>query len=393
MLIPAQVEQENRKMFIFLFAMMVAVQFGFQAWQMLITNFAVEEAGFNGFQIGLSQSARELPGLLSFLVVYLLAVIKEHRLANFFALVLGIGVFFTGFFPTFKGILTTTFIMSAGFHFYDTLSQSLVLQYFPVRTAPVILGRLRGLAAMSSIAVAAIILFASSVMRYRSEFIMIGVMVIIIALICFRMDPARSDLPRQARSLNFNKNYWLYYVMTVLSGGRRQIFFVFALFLLVKKFNFTLTQIILLFLVNSIVNFIMNPLIGKSINRFGERAIATAEYSAVIVIFSVYAFTLSPVIAVIAYIADQFAMNLFIAERTFFQKISEPQDIAPGTAVGFALNHIAAVIIPVICGMLWIINYRIAFLAGILIAAANLFFIQKIPGELQKAGVRKGILK
>lgn len=389
MFIPKEVEEESKRMYLFLFALMLAVYFGWQAWQMMVTNFAVEAANLDGLEMGIVQAGRELPGLLSFLAVYLLFFAKEHRLANIFVLLLGVGVFFTGWFPSFAGILLTAFIASTGFHFYETFSQSMVLQYFSYKTAPLVLGKLRGLAAMASILVAVVVLLTTLVFDFKSVFMLIGVIVIITGALCFKMKPARSDLPAQASKITLKKEYWLYYVMTVLSGGRRQIFIVFGLFLLVKKFGFSITQVTLLFLVNNVINFFMNPLIGRAVNRFGERKIATFEYVSVIMVFGIYAFNEIPWIAAVAYIYDQFAINLMIAERTFFQKISAPEDIVSGTATGFALNHIAAVSIPVICGALWLINYRIAFFVGIFLAIVNLFFIQMMDKEIQKANMRK----
>lgn len=391
MFIPEHVEQDSRRMYIFLFALMFAVFFGWQAWQMMLTNFAVEGADLNGFQMGTVQAVRELPGLLSFLAVYLLLFIKEYRVANFAVMVLGFGMLLVGWFPTFGGILATSFIVSVGFHFYETMSQSMVLQYFSYQTAPLVLGKLRGLAAMASVIVAVVIIAATSVMSYKGVYMLIGAVVICLGALCLFMKPARNDLPLQSRKISLKKEYWLYYVMTVLSGSRRQIFVVFGLYLLVKKFGFSVTEVTLLFLVNNLINFFLNPIIGKAVNRFGERRVATFEYTSVVVVFAIYAFTNTPWIAALAYIYDQFTINLMIAERTFFQKISAKEDIVSGTATGFALNHIAAVTIPVICGYLWLINYRIAFFAGIVLALINLGFIQLMDKELKKGYERKAM--
>ena len=66
-------------MFYFLIVLTIASQVGIQGWSTLFTNFAVERAGFGGFEIGVAQSLREVPGFLSLLVVYVLMVLPEHR--------------------------------------------------------------------------------------------------------------------------------------------------------------------------------------------------------------------------------------------------------------------------------------------------------------------------
>ena len=67
--------------------------------------------------------------------------------------------------------------------------------------------------------------------------------------------------------------------------------------------------------------------------------------------------------------------------RTYFQKIGDPKDIAPSMAVGFTINHIAAVIIPALGGLMWILDYRIPFIAGALMSAISLSLVQFIKFE------------
>jgi hypothetical protein len=47
-------------------------------------------------------------------------------------------------------------------------------------------------------------------------------------------------------------------------------------------------------------------------------------------------------------------------------------------AVGFTINHIAAVFLPAIGGFLWVVDYRIPFFGGAAMAAISLMAVQKI---------------
>ena len=71
-------------------------------------------------------------------------------------------------------------------------------------------------------------------------------------------------------------------------------------------------------------------------------------------IFLAYAFVDSKAIVAALYILDHIFFNFAIAIRTYFQKVGDPRDIAPSMAVGFTINHVAAVVIPAIGGMVWI---------------------------------------
>jgi len=183
----------------------------------------------------------------------------------------------------------------------------------------------------------------------------------------------------------FRRKYWLYYVLTFVAGARRQIFIAFAVFLLVKKFGFSVQGIAALFLLNNLVNYFINPLIGKAIVRYGERKVLTVEYLGLIIVFVAYALVESKLIIALLYIIDHVLFNFAIAIRTFFQKIAEPEDIAPSMAVGFTINHIAAVILPAVGGLLWLVDYRIVFYGGAFFAFISLLFVQCITHQLQSS--------
>jgi hypothetical protein len=375
----------TKRMYWFLLILTIAAALGFQGWRTLINNFSVEVANLSGFEMGLVQSLREVPGFLALLVIYLLLFISEHRLAALSILIMGIGVALTGFMPTAPGIILTTMIMSFGFHYYETVNQSLTLQYFNHTAAPLIFGRLRAVGSATNIAVGLIILALAKHLSYLQLFAGLGLVVILVGVWCLTQNPADEDLPPQHRKMIFRKQYWLFYILTLLAGSRRQIFVAFAVFLLVKKFEFSIQEITILFVVNNLVGFFANPLIGKAVNRFGERAVLSLEYGTLIGVFLVYAYTDSKIVVAVMYILDHLVFNFSMAIRTFFQKIADKRDIAPSMAVGFTINHIAAVIIPFAGGLLWLIDYRIIFIAGSVLSALSLTLCQLIPAQLARA--------
>jgi hypothetical protein len=375
-----------RRMFVFLLILTVASALGFQGWRTLINNFAVEIGHLDGFEMGLVQSIREIPGFLALLVIYLLLFISEHRLGALSVLIMGVGVAMTGFLPTSHGIILSTLIMSFGFHYYETVNQSLTLQYFDHAMAPLVFGRLRSMGAATNIAVGLLILLLSQWLGYTQLFVGLGGVAIAAGLWCLTRDPSDKNMRLQRREMVFRKQYWLFYMLTLLAGSRRQVFVAFAVFLLVQKFGFTVQEITILFVVNNAIGYVANPLIGKAVNRFGERNVLSIEYATLMVVFLTYAYTESKAVVAGMYILDHLVFNFSMAIRTFFQKIADPRDIAPSMAVGFTINHVAAVAIPVLGGMLWLLDYRIVFLGGVLLAAVSLLLSQCIPAQLKAAG-------
>ncbi len=368
-------------MFRFLALLSIAATVGLQAWRTLFNNFAVEIVHLEGNHIGIIQSVREIPGFLALLVIYIILILKEHRLSALSIAILGLGVGITGVFPSYTGLIATTMIMSFGFHYFETTNQSLTLQYFDKDSSPLVIGKLRSYGAAANIAVGIFIYFISYLLPYKTTFGLIGFVIIIVGIWGISQNPTREGLPSQHKKMIFKKKYWLYYFLTFMSGARRQIFVAFAVFLLVKKFEFSIQEITILFVLNNTINYFINPLIGKAIVKFGERKVLSLEYFSLIMIFIGYAFVESKMIITVLYILDHIFFNFAMGIRTYFQKIGDQKDIAPSMAVGFTINHIAAVIIPALGGLMWIIDYRIPFIAGAIMSSVSLLFVQFIKNQ------------
>ncbi len=375
---------KRNPMYRYLLVLSIASMAGLQSWRTLFNNFAVEVAHLQGSHIGIIQAVREIPGFLALLAIFVMRIIPEHKLSALSILVLGLGVGLTGFFPTFTGLILTTLIMSFGFHYYETTNQSLTLQYFDRQTSPWVFGKIRSVGAASNIAAGVAVLFLSYFLNYRQMFLSAGVVISGIAIWAFFQNPTDKSLPVQKKRMVVRKKYWLYYTLTFLAGARRQIFVAFAVFLLVKHFKFSVQEVTFLFILNNSINYFLSPLIGKAIIRFGERKVLSTEYLSLIFVFTAYAFVQSKELVALLYILDHIFFNFSMAIRTYFQKIGDPQDIAPSMAFGFTVNHIAAVVIPAIGGLLWMIDYKIPFLFGAALSAASLILIQYIRVPAQK---------
>ena len=370
------------KMYQYLMILTIAAAVGLQGWRTLFDNFAVNVIFLKGMHIGILQSIREIPGFLALLAVYILLIIKEHKLSAISVIVLGIGVGITGFFPTWTGLIFTTLIMSFGFHYFETTNQSLTLQYFDKKTSPWVLGKLRGIAAGSNIGVGILIFIISPYLTYIQIYTLLGVAIIGAGIWALFQNPTDKNIPFQRKQMILRKKYWLFYFLTFMAGARRQIFIAFAVFLIVKKFCFSVQEIAVLFIINNFINFFLSPLIGKAIIKFGERYVLSVEYFSLIIIFCSYAFVESKYLVAILYVLDHIFFNCAIAIRTFFQKIGDHADIAPTMAVSFTINHIAAIFIPTIGGFLWMIDYKIPFFFGAGMSLISLIFVQLIKTDV-----------
>jgi hypothetical protein len=369
-------------MFWYLVVLTISSTAGLQTWTTLFNNFAVDVAGLQGNHVGMIQSIREIPGFLALLAVYVMLVIREHRLSAISILILGAGLAATGFFPTFAGIAITTLISSFGFHYYETTNMSLTLQYFKKDESPWVFGKLTSLAAATSIGIGLLIWGMTSFLDFTLIYLIVGVLIASAGLwALLTRDPSDVNIIPQRKQMVLRKKYWLFYFLTFMAGARRQVFIAFSVLLLVQKFQYTVQEVTILFIINNTINYFLSPLIGKSIIRFGERKVLSLEYLSVIFLFTAYATTDSKLLVAFIYILDQIFFTFAIAIRTYFQKVGDPQDIAPSMAMGFTINHLAAVFLPAIGGMLWILDYRIPFFAGAAMGVVSLLAVQKIRTE------------
>ncbi|WP_417685948.1 MFS transporter [Roseibium sp.] len=366
---------------VLLMIMAGAMQLSFAAWWNLMNNFAVQELSFTGREIGIQQSIREIPGFLSFAAIYFLLVMREQTLAYISLAFLGVGVAVTGYFPSAMGFYVTTFVMSVGFHYYETMNQSLSLQWLPKATAAASMGKIISVGAFAQLIAYGLIFIGWKAfdLSFTTVFLVAGGLTLVVLAGVVAMFPNFREGTPQHKKLILRRRYWLYYALTFMAGARRQIFTVFAGFLMVERFGYHVHEVAGLFLLNGAFNMLLAPKIGQLIVRFGERKALMFEYVGLILVFVSYAFVTNATVAASLYVLDHAFFAIAIAIKTYFQKIADPADIAPTAGVAFTINHIAAVFIPVVFGLVWLISPAAVFLSGAAMALVSLFLSSMIP--------------
>lgn len=350
----------------FLILISIVVPIAFSSWQALLNNFVIEKANFDGSDIGLLQSVREIPGFLAFTAVFVLLFLREQRFIILSLIMLAVGTAITGFFPSVAGLLCTTLLMSIGFHYFETLKQSLSLQWLTKDEAPEFLGKLISIGSLAALCTYGGLWVVLELIEldFKWVYLLAGSSALAIVIFIAMSFPEFESRTPQNKSLVLRKRYWLYYALTFMSGARRQIFVVFAGFLMVEKFGYSAADITLLFLVNYLFNWLFAKKIGRLIGRFGERNALLFEYAGLICVFVGYAFVDSAKWAAALYVVDHLFFAFALAIKTYFQKIADPADMASTAGVAFTINHIAAVVIPVTFGFLWLISPGSVFLVG-----------------------------
>ncbi|KJZ25608.1 MFS transporter [Tritonibacter mobilis] len=390
MFTPVTLEQSRalpfwRRPVTLLFLMAIAMPVAFNTWSALLNNFVIEVASFDGADIGVLHTLREIPGFLAFLVIFLIIFMREQVLGLLSLALLGAATAVTAWFPTLQGILVITVLSSIGFHYFETVAQSLQLQWLSKERAPQMLGWLVATGSAATLVVYGVIvvLWEPLNLSYNAVYMAAGGFTVLVALFCLFAIPQFDGPTPQNKKMVLRRRYWLYYALQFMAGARRQIFVVFAGFMMVERFGFEVHHLTSLYLINLLVNMVAAPMLGRFVSRFGERRTLIFEYAGLATVFALYGgiywFGWGVMLAAALYVVDHILFALALALKTYFQKIADPADIAPTAAVAFTINHIAAVFLPVLLGLLWVASPAMVFALAALMALVSLILSLMIP--------------
>ncbi|KIT16518.1 MFS transporter [Jannaschia aquimarina] len=368
-----------------LMLMAFAMPLAFATWSALLNNFTIEMAGFDGADIGWLHTVREIPGFLAIGVIFVILFVREQVLALVSLILLGVATALTAQFPSLGGLLFITLLSSIGFHYYETVNQSLQLQWLPKDRAPRMLGTLLAIGSGGTLlAYGAIVLtWRAFDLSYDTVYWLAGGATAAIAVIAWLVFPQFESPHPQTKKFILRRRYWLYYALQFMSGARRQIFIVFAGFMMVERYGLDVHQVTALFMGTLVINMLTASAVGRAVGHFGERAALIVEYAGLGTIFVLYAglyvFDWGVWMAAALYVANHVFFSLALAIKTYFQKIADPGDIAPTAAVAFTINHIAAVFLPAALGYLWLSSPITVFVLAAGMAAVSLGLSTLVP--------------
>ena len=334
------------------------------------------------FERGILELPRELPGLLVIFVSALLAFLCPRRLAVAANLFAALGMFLIAFFSdTFSSMLVWLFVLSIGQHLFFPLQSSIAMELAPAGQTGRVLGRLQSWGNIAGLAGSLLVFFGFRLLGFgfTTSFVIGGFGFLVAALFTLAMEKDK-PLPARHRFL-LRREYRLFYWLNVLYGTRKQLFLTFAPWVLVTVFQQPTETIATLLFVGGVIGIFFKPWIGHLIDRLGERFVLTAEAVALVAICLGYAFASDLFVPAVAlgitagcYVIDQLLFAVGMARATWLKKIAvHPDDITQTLTMGVSIDHVFSITIALAGGILWQeLGYKYVFLAGALIALANL---------------------
>ena len=346
----------------------------------LFNNFIVDRFGIEPHHLGYLEALREIPGLLSVLMIALVLRRPVPIVAGIAVVIMGLGIMAFPLATTVLALALFSLFWSIGFHCWVPFEQAMSLQFSPPGDKGRWIGRLRSVQSAAWLAAICGCMLAMRFIGYSGLFICAGIVTIIggLALMFATRDPARGIEKR----LVFKRCYRLYYALNFLQGCRRQMFITFAIFALIKVHGMPLKTTMILVLINQGLVTLTGPLMGRLVDRYGERATLSASYIGLVFVFLGYAVVEHRPTLYVLYSIDNLIFFGGIALTTYLHRIAPEADLKPTLSMGVTMNHVAAVIAPLIGGLAWYyFGYKVIFFSGSLLAFISLIVCQWVAAD------------
>ncbi len=377
-------EAARRRGIVFLALAAAGVGFAMAVQSGVNSNFTAQEMRLTPMQQGLLEGIRETCGITALGVLALLGAMAEPLLGAAMLALLGLG--FIGYLlvPDFGWLVAASLVWSQGLHVWMPLPQSMALALSEPGKAGKRLGQISAAGAAGAAAGLGVAwLMGFLAVPIRPMFAAAGGVALLAGASCL-------GIPRKIKApglrLVFRRKYLLYYLLSFLEGWRKQIFIAFAGFLLVRKYGTPVTTMLVLWLSIQGLTWLASPLVGRLIDRVGERPVMAAMFGGLAVFFTGYALIERPVVLYAIYVLDSVFFVGVMALTTYVNRLAPPEEHTATLSAGVACNHVAACLMPLAGGFLWNRwGHQAVFLVGAGVAALSL-----VPAFLLPAGASRG---
>jgi len=371
--------ERRRRALLLLGGAVFFVSLGFGFFESSFNNFAVNVLNLSPENLGVMEAFRETPGFLNAFVSAATLHLREPVVAGFCLLLMGCGFIALSRIATTFGLISWSVTWSLGFHTWGPVSSTMALGASEPGQEGKTLGWLNSVGAIAGLVGVGGVFLLSERLALRSFFAMAGAVVLVSAFCASRVPHLRHAVQAGPRVV-IRRRYWLYYLLCFLDGWRRQMWYTFALFLLVREYDTSLRVVASLVFMGRLGSILAAPQIGKAIDRYGPRSVMTLGYLAIAAIFSGYCFVRVPLVLRACYAIDYILSNLGVGLTTYANQLAPPEDLRPTLAMGMTCNHVAAVIGPFLGGIVWQrFGYQPAFLSGLVTVLAFVVLSLRLP--------------
>lgn len=362
----------------------------------IVTNYFEDVLGLEGPQFGYITAIREVPGFLLIFLTALFYKLSIQRLTALALVLLAVGYVFFGLSNSFWTVAPWVVISSMGYHTVLQTQYALGMSLTTENKSGSILGKMSAISNGGALAamVLVFITFQFDLLSFRPAFVIAGVISLLAAVAIFPFphlhDGEVRAVAAKRERLVVRRPYRYYYLLSLLDGGRQQIFFSFGLWVLVHAYGMSVPEISALLIAVRGGAMVASPWIGRMVDLYGEKRMLAIVNVAYVLALGSYALVDNVYFASGAYVAYSFIFPLSsIGAATYLRKVAVAREIAPSLAMGVTLQHAAAIIVPVTTGyILNYVGYQIPFLVACGFAILTFFVTQRLDPTTQKSPAR-----
>ncbi len=331
------------------------VNFGQGLFQGASTNYFVDALHLSNTQVLWLQGIREVPGLLLIGVAALTMHWPLARRAALSILLMGIGYGLYAAVHSYLALVAMAMTASLGFHAWVPLQASLGMGLAAKEHSGRVMGVLaaaRSLAIIVGMGGLALVSRLYSGISLRFYYVLGGSLIVLAAYLLSRLPKDLGRSQGTGPRMLIKRRYWLYYVLILFEGVRTQVFSAFGTLVLVQEFGLEVWQISLVLLVSGVVNLIASPLIGKLLDRLGERTTLSVGYVLLAVGFAGYATLRNPWLLSGALVFINMLILCSMGLSTYVNRIAPREELTPTLSAGVSFNHITSVAMSFVAGSL-----------------------------------------
>jgi len=393
--------QKRRNEIFLFFAVVVAVNLAAGFSEGLFSNYFKEVYHTDGFQRGLIELPREMPGVITFFLVSALTFLGDITIAIIAQGIAAVGLMVLGLVtPTFGVMLVFLFINSLGVHLYMPLRDSIGMSLAEPDQVGKRMGQFGGISyAMLTVAgITVFLLFRFGVFSLTSQtkwpFVISSIFYLCAMFLMIRLKLKTGQIRTKREKIKwiFRKEYKYYYLLAIVFGVQKQVMLVFGPWVLIETLGQRVDVIVLLGIIASTLGMFFMPQLGKWIDRFGVKKLLYADALSFIFVYLCYGmlshgFNVGilakvgiPVILTSAlFVIDRLSSQMGIIRVIYLKSIAlTPSDVTPTLSLAMMMDHVVSIIVGVSGGLLWVtfgshyIFYTVAALSLINLAVAIL---------------------
>ena len=381
------------------FASILVWGVGMGCFQAAFNNFLVEFYSIGGVDRGVLEFLRETPGVCLIAILALL-----HRFTDWQILRMGtvVSMLAAGLLlvpvPWMACVVFIT-IWALGEHLVMPVRQSLALSIAREgkggESLGIVTGAINAGTVAGSLLVAAVFYVGTRALPADSQRILYDVVWTLVILllgasVLMGLKGREPGVQGRARpSFYFRRKYAKFYALELFYGARKQVFFTFGPFVLIKLYGMETKDIALLFGVSACLTALWGGrLIGRLADRWGYRNVMIWDTVVLFFVCLLYGFAkdvLPPRVALavvcVNYVLDAILSNASIATNLYARTLSDSQEELTATlSSGISVNHVITVFYALFGG--WVFDRfgaGVLFSTAAVMALANSAFALTVP--------------